>query len=421
MKLAFWALLISLNALPAPPDSALQMLAKAARLGDVKTTEMLLSAGVNPNVPNQQGLTPLSYAVLFDHRDVAALLLAHHADPNGGVTGGTSVDETPLQTAVSMGNLRLAWTLITAGAQVDARSKGGRTALHFAVVGSHLDMIRLLIGKGARVGTRDTEGTSPLDDAVWRGYLEATAILLAHGASLNEPETKTGATPINEAAYRGETQIVRYLLQFSPNLKLADKGGYTPVENAIRKGNSDAAVLLLEAQAKDQDTPEYLGKLITEAAKKDEVAVVEALLRRGVNVSELLSSGATPLDIAASSGALNVVRALLDGGADPNKTARSGSSPLEDAALRGWSSIAAVLLDHGARLNEVNSDSGKTALYAAASFGKGEVVRLLLQRGADVNLCGTGRTTPYKAALDNGFDAIAAQISRHGGSKECKR
>jgi ankyrin repeat protein len=193
MKLMLLVLAFSSNALPTDPDSAVQMLMKASGLGDLKTAETLLSAGVNPNAPNQQGQTPLCYAVLFDHTDVADLLLAHNADPNGRASSGTSDNEfpqTPLQIAASMGNLRMASILITAGARVDAEAKPGRTALHFAVVGSHLDMVQYLIEKGAHVNVRDLDGTSPLDEAVWRGQLGATAILLADGALLNEAETK---------------------------------------------------------------------------------------------------------------------------------------------------------------------------------------------------------------------------------------
>jgi ankyrin repeat protein len=91
-------------------------------------------------------------------------------------------------------------------------------------------MIRYLLGKNARLATRDAESTSPLDDAVWRDELEATAILVAHGANLNEVESKTGATPINEAAYQGHTRLVRYLLQFHPDVEIRDKEGYRPLE-----------------------------------------------------------------------------------------------------------------------------------------------------------------------------------------------
>jgi ankyrin repeat protein len=319
-----------------------------------------------------------------------------------------------------MGNLRMASLLISAGANVEAKEEAGSTALHFAVVGNHLDVIRFLLEKGADLTTRDAEGTSPLDDAVWRGYLDATAILLANGARLNETETETGATPINEAAYLGKRQLVQYLLQFGPNLGIPDKRGYTPLENAIRMGKTDSALLLLEAEAKEQKTPQFFEKTISAAVKKDESVLVEALLRSGALANDPLASGDTPLDAAASAGAAKVLGVLLNSGADPNRSGPNGTSPLEDACLRGFVVIAQMLLDHGALINQVNNISGTTALYAAASFGKDDVVKLLLKRGADPNVCGTSHRSPYTAALENGYGEIAAQIQSHGGSKNCK-
>lgn len=423
MKLLFLFLGFSAAILAADANAAMQMLFKASRLGDLKNAETLLSSGVDPNLSDQYGRTPLYYAALFNRNEVAALLLTHDADPNAQAHSGvlrSELPQTPLQIAASMGNLRMASMLVIAGAHVDAKTEGGRTALDFAAAGSHLDTIRFLIEKGANANTRDADGTSPLDDAVWRGYLEASAILLANGARLNEAETKTGATPVNEAAYRGETQLVHYLLQLGPNLEIPDKRGYTALENAIRMGNGDSALLLLEATPQDQKTPEFLNRMLSPAIKKNEPVVVEALLRHGARANDELSSGATPLDAAASAGALKVVRVLLDSGVDPNGAGPNGTSPLEDAALKGFDAIAEMLLDHGAQVNQVNPDSGTTALYAAAAFGRGDVVKVLLKRGANPNACGSGHTTPYKAALENGYSEIATQIQQHGGSTECK-
>ena len=147
----------------------------------------------------------------------------------------------------------MAGMLISAGALVDAMGEAGRTPLSFAVFSNHLDMIRFLIEKGAEVNVRDREGASPLDDAVWHGYLDAVAMLLAHGARLNEADMQTGATPINEAAYRGHMAVIQYLLQFHPNLEIPDKKGHGPLENAIRIGQEDAALLIFEPEAKFSD------------------------------------------------------------------------------------------------------------------------------------------------------------------------
>jgi ankyrin repeat protein len=410
MRLLFLFLLLSANVLRAEGNPA-ELLAKACRVGDLKTAEAVLSTGVGPDQFDRYGKTPLYYAASFNQTKIVGLLLAHHANPNDG--------SLPLQAAAELGNLHSTEMLLAAGAQINAKAPTGRTALHVAVTANHLDLIRFLIERGAELNVRDAEGAGPLDDAVWRGNLDATAILLAHGARLNEAETKTGATPINEAAYAGKTSLIQYLLQFNPDLTIPDKRGFAPLENAIRKGKADSALALLAAEVKEQKTPQFFDKMLGAAIKKDEAVVVSALLRAGASSNGPLSSGATPLDAAASAGAQNVVQIFLDRGADPNGIGPNGTSPLEDAALQGSEPIVRMLLDRGARANQINTGSGTTALYAAAAFGKSTVVALLLSRGADPNLCGKEHKTPYQAAIENGYTEIATQIQQHGGSVTC--
>ena len=382
---------------------------------DIKMVESLLSAGVNPDLRDRFGRTPLHTAVTFSDEKVVRVLLEHHADPNAVVQRQSVSEEfasTPLQAAAQLGNVRMAKMLIKAGAQVNTTV--GRSALARAVFFNRLDMMDYLLDAGADVNVRDPEGASPLDDAVWRGSFNAVAILLAHGARLNDPDTRTGATPVNEAAYRGHTGIVRYLLQFHPDLTIADKRGYGPLENAVRMGKEETALLLLDPGTKLSDGA------LDAAIKKDEAGVVGVLLRGGMPPDAALASGLTPLDLAASTGSEKVARVLLEGGADANTASRNGATPLEDAALKGFGSLASILLDHGARTDVVNADSGTTALYAAAAFGKSETVKLLLDRGANPSLCGNNRKSPYQAAMENGYREVAEQIQQKSGTTTCR-
>lgn len=423
MKFVFFLLVLSLSSLQAE-SAAGQMFVKAAKDGDLKAIETLLSVGFDPNAP-VHGYTPLWFALQSNRPEVVDLLLAGHADPNAQVMAGEEHrhdggNATPLKVAVLFGSQRLVSRLISAGADVNAKGLHGSTALFNAVQDAHLDLIRFLIENGAEINIRDNEGTSPLDEAVWNGSLDSVALLLAHGARLNEPDTQTGATPINEAAFLGRTPVVRFLIQFHPDLDTPDKHGYTPLDNAIRMGKKDSALLLLEAEPKDRRTPQFFLKTMDAAVRKSEPAIVQALLLQGANANEALPSGSTPLDVAAFEGAGKVVRVLLDHHADPNISGKSGATPLEDASLQGFHSIAGMLLDHRASVNRINPASGTTALYAAASFGKGDVVKLLLSRGANPNLCGNNRKSPYQAALENGFSEVAADIRNHGGAKTCE-
>ncbi len=380
--------------------------------------ETILDGGFNPNLPDKHGQMPLFYAIAFNHVDVVQALLARRGDPN--VVNGKGVGNfqgSALEYAVSLGNLRLASILLAAGARLDAKDPFGRTVLHFA--GCRLDLTGLLLREGAEVNVRDGEGSSPLDHAVQRGCLDEAAILVAHGARINEVNGKTGATPVNEAAWRGNAPLVQFLLNFNPNLGIRDKQGYRPLENAMRMGREDSALFLLEAELKQPPPVQYLEQTMEAAIQKDEALLVGVLLRHGISSNGPLLSGATPVDQAALVGAVKVVTVLLENHADPNAGGNTGGTPLEDASLKGFAPIVAALLDHGARVNQINSGTGSTALYAAASFGKADVVRLLLERGANPSLCGSKQKTPYAVAVENGHSDIATEILNHGGTKSC--
>jgi ankyrin repeat protein len=419
LTLSLGLLALSLGSLQAEVRVAEEMFRKAVKDGDLNAIELLLSSGFNPNLPFH-GCTPLYYAMQSNQIDVVRLLLARHADPNEAVCTVSRFSNTPLLFAIRTGSRQIASILIASGAHIDPKGATGPTALQTAVDNGRLEMIPFLIAKGADVNLRGSDGASPLDDAAWRGSIDAVAILLAHGARLDESNTQSGATPINAAAYRGHTATVEYLLRFRPGLGIADTRGHTPLDNAIRMGKEDSALLLLEAEPRERQTPQFFGRTMEAAIRRDESAIVESLLRHGAPANGLLPTGSTPLNAAASIDAVKTLGILLDNSADPNMAGASGATALEEAALRGFDSSVKMLLDHGALVNRLNKGSGTTALYAAAAFGKGGVVKLLLDRGAKPSLCGGNRKTPYQAALENGYVDVAGEIRSHNGAGGCQ-
>jgi cytohesin len=401
-----------------PPDA----LARAVVTGNVEAIERMLSAGVDPNARIASGDTLLSVALHAGQPEAVDLLLAAHADPNAPFNNRSfrTLSYSPLLYAVRFGDLRTVTRLIASGANANTKGTGGQTALHLAVDAQRYDILHILLENSADPNARDGEGAAPLDDAAWNGSIDAAAMLIARGARLNDPNTQTGATPINEAAYRGFTPVVRFLLELHADPQIVDKRGRSPLTNAIAMGKEDCALLLLHAQPPEAITPRFLQDNMQAAIPKDERSIIGFLLEHGLPVNGRLGDGSTPLTTAASSGALHAVDVLLAGGADPNLVDNAGATPLENAALKGFADVAEALITHGADINHLNDDSGGTALYAAASFGRVKVVKLLLDKGADPTLCGPRAKSPYQAASENSYAEVASELRRRG-AVACKK
>ena len=102
---------------------------------------------------------------------------------------------------------------------------------------------------------------------------------------------------------------------------------------------------------------------------------------------------------AVISGDLDVVKQHLEAGTNINeRDPFGGSSPLISASLFGQTDIVKVLLDEGADVNFQNND-GSTALHVAAFFCRPEIVKILLDKGADKSVRNNYQTTAYESVV----------------------
>jgi uncharacterized protein len=131
------------------------------------------------------------------------------------------------------------------------------------------------------------------------------------------------------------------------------------------------------------------------AAYEDHVEVVRWLVDQGALVNESSVNGSTALGLASVRGHTPVVRLLLDGGADPTFVDAHGLSPLIGACHEGHLETLRCLLEHpsAAAIIDHRGGRGRTALFVASMKGHRDLVRALLEKGADPTIPnGEGRT-----------------------------
>lgn len=304
----------------------------------------------------------------------------------GDVNGAQGDGMTALHWAAVHGDSNLAAMLLAAGANVGATTRlGAFTPLHLASQTGQSQLIAVLRAAGAEVGARTATGATPLMLAARSGDPEGVSRLIAAGADVNAKEGAYGQTALMIAAGLDRVEVVRLLLA-----RGADAG--------VASSVADLRSLTAPGEA---DRP---GARTTQGAGTSRADVPG--LTRAFRYNELVGAqgGLTALHFAARQGSAHAVGALLDGGADVNVTSPADrATPLVVAIINGHFDIAATLLERGANPN-LTTEGGVAPLYVTlnvqwapiAAYPQPrahlqqsrtylDIVKMLLQKGADVN------------------------------------
>ena len=192
------------------------------------------------------------------------------------------------------------------------------------------------------------------------------------------------ATPLLRAIRNNDLVFLKQHLDKS-NQDARDDHGATLLMHAAIFGSPEAIRLLLDAGADVNAKNDFDATALLWAAR--DPVKVGMLLARGANVNTQSKQGRTPLIVAAA-GSAESVRLLLARNAGVKAHDRMGTTALTEAALAGDVDTMRLLVERGADVNgEINvfQDFGSTPLMAAASSANTAAVQYLLSKGAKVN------------------------------------
>jgi ankyrin repeat protein len=349
-------------------------LIQAAISGHAEVEELLLDKGANIEATDDFKDTALIMAAVYGKADAARLLLEKGAN----IEATNDRGETALLLAAGHGEAGVVKLLLERGANPDATDSSGDTALFKALENPleerSIGALNSLLEKGANIEARNSLGDTALIYAATRGKISAMKLLLEKGANIEARglgNTTALIASVDPIAGDNAADLVKLLLEKGADLEARDKDGHTALDLANQKKSRAVADLLEQAGRKR--------KQLKEAEAKDPA---------GQHSQSTLS---TRLYEAIEHGDVNAARQILDEGADIERV-RAGTRPLTLAVLWGRTEMTRLLLDRGAKI-EATDELGETALLLAVckpsdpSSGTGlnpDLVKLLLDNGANL-------------------------------------
>ncbi|MDR0781096.1 MAG: ankyrin repeat domain-containing protein [Pseudomonadales bacterium] len=315
-------------------------------------------------------------------------------------------DSTALHYAVYEQDAARVAALLGAGAKANAVNRYGSSPMQLAAEVADTTILKLLLDAGADVESANPEGQSALMLVARTGNVAAAELLVAHGAQVNAHEQWGEQTALMWAAARRQPQMMAFLISHGADL------------NAQSLARDYRRHLTKEGRAKSLDSGGFTPLLY--AVRENCAACVATLVQNHADLDQPDPDGVSPLLLAVLDARWDIAKQLIDAGADiqqwdifgqtalfaasANRNAR-GLAPNQPLNQNEGLTIVRLLLERGAnpdmqlflrpaKQRGAGFSRGTTPLIAAAGNGDVEVIKLLLEHGAQANLPQADLQTP---------------------------
>ena len=238
--------------------------------------------------------------------------------------------------------------------------------------------------------------------------------LLGKGANPNHKEN--GRPLLVWASQLPSVEVVQALLDAKANVNAADDGiAHTPLMRAIDMQQAPVVNLLLKAKADpNAKTPQGESCLIL-AVKSRRPEIVKAVIDAGADIKYVTPDGYSPALVTVQDGmpeSAEIIK-VLGAAKAPLDISNAAYTPLSYAVEQGNRELVKALLDAGANPN-AKTEGGRIPLQLALDHK--EIVELLLSAKADPNLSSEGGSTPLTAAIENGANEAIEILIKAGAN-----
>ena len=348
------------------------------------------------------------------------------------------VRTTPLIQAVQGGHMPLIGQLIRGGTEVNAIDVLGRTATHYAVSRDNQEALKLLLDNGADANLADNDGNTPLD--MWHEHKNEKMLALLHAAGakpsfteaeeqqsvispatntepLPEDTTKNSIQDLWQAAANNDRLSAERLLTAGADAKAENDAGKVPFDIAVEAEHYALAAILLKAAVGINGRDRKSWSPLNWAIFGDAWDLVRELIREGADINVGRSQNAFDVATLMESEAKLIEVFIAEKGVDA--IVRDGWTTLIYASRYGYTQVVKFLIDNGADLN-IKGKYGWTALMYAAREGHTEVIKLLIDNGADLNHKNNGGVTALIYAAREGHTEVVKFLVDNGADMNIK-